>query len=150
MTISRSPIRWQHRHGRPHIGANGVSWPPWKNVRKIKKRKHAKRTVFYVYGIFVRTALCWPNIIYWDILQNAPFRSQIFFVSGGKDALTPLTKILRTFVSTGGGVCGLWLPCFDRRFVADPRGCQGVQTPALLFRCHFLKEHILKTPRCGF
>jgi len=36
-----------------------------------------------------------------DILQNAPFRSQIFnifFASGGKGALTPLTKILRTFL----------------------------------------------------
>ena len=33
------------------------------------------------------------------ILQNAPFRSQIFksfFDSGGKGALTPLTKIPRT------------------------------------------------------
>jgi len=38
---------------------------------------------------------------YSDILQNAPFRSQIFeifFASGGKGALTPLTKILRTFL----------------------------------------------------
>jgi len=36
------------------------------------------------------------------ILQNAPFRSQIFkifFASGGKGALTPLTKILQTFLS---------------------------------------------------
>ena len=31
------------RHGRPHIAANGVSWPSWKNRWKIKKRKHAKR-----------------------------------------------------------------------------------------------------------
>jgi len=34
-----------------------------------------------------------------NILQNAPFRSQIFkifFASGGKWVLTPLTKILRT------------------------------------------------------
>ena len=34
-----------------------------------------------------------------DILQYAPFRCQIFkifFASGGKGALTPLTKILRT------------------------------------------------------
>ena len=37
-------------HGRPHIGANGVSWPPPWN----KNRKHAKRAVFYVivYVIF--------------------------------------------------------------------------------------------------
>ena len=36
------------------------------------------------------------------ILQNAPFRSQIFkifFASAGKGALTPLTKILRTFLA---------------------------------------------------
>jgi len=35
------------------------------------------------------------------MLQNAPFRSQIFkifFASSGKGALTPLTKILRTFL----------------------------------------------------
>jgi len=41
------------------------------------------------------------HILYSDILQNAPFRSQIFkifFVSGGKGALTPLTRILRTFL----------------------------------------------------
>ena len=45
-----------------------------------------------------RTALGWPRI-YSDILQNAPFRTQIFeifFASGGKGALTFLTKILRT------------------------------------------------------
>jgi len=30
-------------HGRPHIGANEVSW---KNGSKIKKRKHAKTAVF--------------------------------------------------------------------------------------------------------
>ena len=38
-----------------------------------------------------------------DILQNAPLRSQIFkifFASGGKLALTPLTKILRTPLNT--------------------------------------------------
>jgi len=35
------------------------------------------------------------------LLQNVPFRSQIFknfLASGGKGALTPLTKILRTFL----------------------------------------------------
>ena len=40
--------------------------------------------------------------IFSDILQNAPFRSQIFkifFASGGKGALFPLTKILRTFLA---------------------------------------------------
>ena len=40
--------------------------------------------------------------IYSYILQDEPFRSQIFkifFASGGKGALTPLTKILRTFLA---------------------------------------------------
>jgi len=36
--------------------------------------------------------------IYSHVLQNAPFRSQIFFASGSKGVLTPLTKILRTFL----------------------------------------------------
>ena len=38
-------------------------------------------------------------------LQNAPFRSQnftIFFVSGGKGGVDPLTKILRTFLHVSG------------------------------------------------
>jgi len=55
-----------------------------------------KRAVFWM-GV-ARTALGWPRI-YSDILQNAPFRTQIFeifFASGGKGALTFLTKILRT------------------------------------------------------
>ena len=38
-------------YGRPHIGANGVSGP-LENGWKIKKRKHAKRAVFYDYVIF--------------------------------------------------------------------------------------------------
>ena len=38
-------------HGRPHIGANGVSWPPWKNGWKIKKRKHATKRA-------IRTGSC--------------------------------------------------------------------------------------------
>ena len=38
------------RHGRPHIGANGVSWPPWKNGWKINSENmQKKRAVFCVY-----------------------------------------------------------------------------------------------------
>jgi len=47
-----------------------------------------------------RTALCWPHI-YSGILQNASFCThnfKIFFASGGKGALTPIAKILRTFL----------------------------------------------------
>ena len=71
------------RHGRPHIGANGVSWPPGKMDEKFKKRKHAKRAVFWM-GVG-RTALCWPHI-YSDIVHNAPFRSQIFKISSPQAA----------------------------------------------------------------
>ena len=69
----------------------------WKNGWKIKKRKHAKKSSF-LNGVG-RAALCWQH--YSDILQNAPFRTQIFktfFASGGNRALTPLTKILRTLL----------------------------------------------------
>ena len=45
-------VRLLWSHGRPHIGANAVSWPPWKNGWKMKRRKHAKRAVFYVFVIF--------------------------------------------------------------------------------------------------
>jgi len=63
----------------------------------IKKRKTCKNGMFMLYfesnqgRQMEKTALCWPHI-YSDILQNAPFRSQIFtifFASGGKGALTP-------------------------------------------------------------
>ena len=94
-------------HGRPHIGANGVSWLQLEKWMKIKKREHAKRAVFYVYVIFweqsgqagVENGAMLTTYLFRYILQNAPFRSQIFFASGGKGALTPLTKILRTFLS---------------------------------------------------
>jgi len=94
-------------HPQPWASAHSGKWGPWKNGWKIKKRKHA---VFYVYVIFWKQsgqagvengAICWPHICS-DILQNAPFRSQIFkifFASGSKGALTPLTKILRTFLT---------------------------------------------------
>ena len=70
------------RHGRLHIGASEVSWPPWKNGWKIKKRKHAKKSSFlclcyilrairagrcrerrYAYHIFIQ--------IYFRMHQNA-------------------------------------------------------------------------------
>ena len=45
-----SSVAWRSVHGRPHIGANGVSWPPWKNGWKISENMQ-KRAVFYVYVI---------------------------------------------------------------------------------------------------
>ena len=56
---------------------------PWKYGYKIKKRKHAKKESNQGRQL-QRTGLCWPHI-YSDILQNAPFRSQILFASGGID-----------------------------------------------------------------
>jgi len=34
------------RHGRPHIGANGVSYPPGKMAEKLKSENMQKRAVF--------------------------------------------------------------------------------------------------------
>ena len=36
----------RYDRGRPHIWASGVSWPPWKNGWKIKKRKRATKSSF--------------------------------------------------------------------------------------------------------
>ena len=65
---------------------------PLENGWKIKKRKHAKKEVFWIFweqsGQAGVDHLCWPHI-YSDILQNAPFHGQIFkifFASGGKTA----------------------------------------------------------------
>ena len=44
-TIWYDTIRY-NTHGRPHIAANGVNWPPRKYGWKIKKRKHAKKSSF--------------------------------------------------------------------------------------------------------
>jgi len=73
-------VAMSYSHGRLHIGANGVSWPPpgkigWKII--TCKKEH------------------------FSLLQSALFCSQIFksfFASSGKGALTPLTKILQTFL----------------------------------------------------
>jgi len=92
--------------------------PPGKMDEKLK-RKHARKSSFiclcYILRA-IRTGRCGERRyaghifihIYSDILQNAPFRSQIFkifFASGGKGALTPLTKILRTFLVTVADIC---------------------------------------------
>jgi len=65
-----------------------------------KLKKHAKKSSFlclcYILRA-IRAGRCRER----HILQNAPFRSQIFnifFASGGKGALTFLTKILLTFL----------------------------------------------------
>jgi len=65
---------------------------------------------------------------HFSLLQNAPFRSQIFkifFALGGKRALTPLTKILRTFLS------GSFLQATYWGFASGPQslGTSVSQTP---------------------
>ena len=71
---------------------------------KLNSENMQKIAVFYVYiSTAIRAGRCRErryadHISIHIILQNAPFRSQIFFASGGKGALTPLTKILRTFL----------------------------------------------------
>ena len=75
---------------------------PLENGWKIKKRKHAKKSSFLCLCYILRAIRtgrcrerCCANHIYSDILQNAPFRSQIFkivFASGGKGAMTPKPK----------------------------------------------------------
>jgi len=74
---------------------------------KIKKRKHAKRAFF-------------------SVLQNAPFRSQIFtnfFASGGKRAFILLTEILRSVLGRAS-VC-LSVPSFGRRLQLRRVCCCG-------------------------
>jgi len=124
-------VRTVFGHGRPHVGANGVSWPPG-NGWKIKKRKHAKQQFSEFLNRFYwahlqpweAELLIWAHsyvyVIFWEqsgqadeengamlttylfsILQNAPFRSQLFqnFLRLRRQgALTTLTKILRTLL----------------------------------------------------
>jgi len=71
---------------------------------KLKSENMQKTAVFYVSVIFWEQpgqAGVKNGAMLTRILHNAPFRSQIFkiyFASDGKGALTPLTKILRTFL----------------------------------------------------
>ena len=70
---------------------------------KLKKTKACKKEHDYVIfweqsgqASVENGAICWPHI-YSDILQNAPFRSQIFkffFASGGKTAFSALTQLV--------------------------------------------------------
>jgi len=57
-----------------------------------------KRAVFYVYVILkaIRAGRCRERRCADHILRSQIFK--IFFASGGKGALTPLTKIKRTFL----------------------------------------------------
>ena len=48
--LSTARPRWRLHHGRLQIGANWVSWPPWKNGWNIKNAK--KTAVSHAYVIF--------------------------------------------------------------------------------------------------
>ena len=89
-------------HGRPHIGA--ADPPPGKMDEKLKSEYMQKNSFLCLCYILraIGAGRCrerrYADHIFIQILQNAPFRSQIFkifFASGGKGALIPLTKMLR-------------------------------------------------------
>ena len=44
-------------HGRPHIGANGVSWSPWKNEWKIKKKTKTCKNSSFMYLCYILRAI---------------------------------------------------------------------------------------------
>jgi len=83
--------------------------PPWKNGWKIKKRKHAKKSSFLCLCYILRATRAgrcreWRYAdhifiqIYFRMHHFVVKFSENFFASGGKGALTPLTKILQTFL----------------------------------------------------
>jgi len=74
--------------------------------KKLKNENMQKRACLCYILRAIRAGRCrerrYADQIFIHILKNASFRSQIFkifFASGGKGALTPLTKILRTPLS---------------------------------------------------
>ena len=90
-----------------------------------------------------RERRCVDPHIYPDLLQTAPFRSQIFkifFASGGKGALTPLTKILRTFVGQ--------LVCRERAFVCNSRVSLSLIYVELCIDCAAAAERDLSPTGC--
>ena len=106
---SSSHKKLQPQYGRPHTGANGVSWPPRKMDEKLEKRKHAKTVMFYVYVIFweqsgqaaVENSAMLTTYLFrytsectisWSNFQN-------FLRLRRQGGIDPLTKILRTFLS---------------------------------------------------
>jgi len=101
----RSPF-W---HGRPHIGANGVSWPPWKNGWKIKKRNMRKRACLGYILRAIRAGRRRERRYADHIFIQIYFRMHHFVVKFSKfsfrlrrqGGIDPLTKILRTPLHSG-------------------------------------------------
>jgi len=83
-------------------GQVGSAEPPLEKWMNNQKAKTYKKDQFSERGWGdgrCRERRYAGHIFFSDILLNAPFRShifKIFFASGGKGALTPLTKILQT------------------------------------------------------
>ena len=100
-----------------HIGANGVSWHPWKNGWKIKKRKHAKKSSFLCLCYILRATRagrCRERRYADHVFIPMYFRMHRFIVKFLKfssprrqGALTPLTRILQTFLPSAWGL-PLW------------------------------------------
>ena len=97
-------------HWRPHSAHRG-KWSqltPWKNGWKMKKRKHAKRAVFYVYIIFweqSRQAGVENGAMLTTLFIQIYFKTHHFVVKLSQFSspqaargIDPLTKILRTFL----------------------------------------------------
>jgi len=81
-----------------HRGKWGQLTPLGKMDEKLKN-ENVQKEQFSTFMLYFESNQ--GRQVYSSILQNAPFRSQIFiifFASGGRGALTPLTKILRTFL----------------------------------------------------
>jgi len=79
---------------------------------KLKSENVQKRAVFYVYVIFLRASVengamltTYFVQIYFRMRHFVVKFSKILFASAGKGALTPLTKILRTFLAAGDFLC---------------------------------------------
>ena len=72
----------QGTNGRPHIGANGVSWPPGKMDEKLKSENMQKRAVFYVCYILraMRTGRCRERPYADSLLIQIYFRVHHFVV----------------------------------------------------------------------
>jgi len=55
ISISGICLSITRSHGCPHVGANGISWPPWKIDEKLKSENMQKKSSFlYVYVKILR------------------------------------------------------------------------------------------------
>ena len=118
---SPAQIHGQSDHGRPHTGANGVSWPSWKNGWEIKKRKYATKTSFLNTGGGkgrVREGRCADHIFIQTYFGMHHFVAKFSKFSSPRAARghwLPLTKIPRTPLTPAVDGNGNVMPCKRRR-----------------------------------